>query len=104
VSAVLGVALGVPVGLALVWLFGVYRTVGLGPENAAKLIASTSLVFGLLGLALGSHAGTWVGEFIRALFEMESAYDRPRSGRHVPGWLVVMALVGVVVAVFAYTR
>ena len=103
-SAALGVVLGAPVGLALVWLFGVYRDLGVEAESAAKLIASTSLVFGVLGLALGSRAGTWLGEFIHALLEMEGAYDRPPSSPHIPGWLVVVVLVGVVVAVFTYTR
>ena len=105
VSAVLGVVFGALVGLALVWLLGVYsHRMGAtrGVEGLKELVGSTALVFGVLGFALGSHAGTWLGEFINALFAAEGAYDRNPPTTHLPTWLVVAVLIVVVAAVLVF--
>ena len=107
VSGVLGVVLGSLVGLGLAFLFGVFSQrmgPGHGPEVAAPLIAGAALVFGLLGLALGSHAGSVLGEFIAAMFALEGASDREWSSPEVPGWVVSVVLVGVVLVVVALVR
>jgi len=107
VSAALGIVLGGIVGLALAWLFGVNsRTLGTGqgPDGTVKLVASTSLVFGMLGLALGSHAASWLGDFIGALFALEGANDREWSSSQVPGWVVAIVLVAIVFGVFVWLR
>ena len=107
VSAALGIVLGGIVGLALAWLLGVSsRTfgVGRGPEGMFELAVSTSLVFGLLGLALGSRAGSWLGDFIGTLFTLEGANDREWSSPEIPGWVAAIVLVAIVLGVFIWLR
>ncbi|MCE9658368.1 MAG: hypothetical protein K8R60_07395 [Burkholderiales bacterium] len=70
----------------------------------SKLIGSSALVFGVLGFAIGSHAGTLLGQFIDALFALEGAYERPVSSPEVPGWLVAVVLIGVAAAVVVFMR
>lgn len=90
VAAVLGSVFGAVIGLVLAWLVGVYsNTLGPGQVNVSltRWVASSAVVFGVLGAVLGSAAGTVVGNVIAAIFAFERLENEP-----TPWWFVLLCL------------
>ena len=90
VSAAVSAVFGAIIGCVLAWLFGVYSsTMGSAGSlvDFRQWVLWSALVFGLIGLLLGSHAATIVGMVISGIFQFERA---PASG---PRWLVVAVFV-----------
>lgn len=92
------------VGLALAWLLGVYSNT-LGPSRVTfgvpGFVLKVSVTFALVGLLLGPHVGTVLGNVIRLIFAFESLEQREI---HAPAWLVVVVLGTVVFGVWWVLR
>ncbi len=98
IYATLGAVFGVFIGVALSWLlgvsshrFGVARTL----IDWQSLVLHSAVVFGVLGLLLGEHAGTVIGYVIAALFAVEDP-----STPQVPTWFAVIFLIAVAFGVW----
>jgi hypothetical protein len=99
VSGIVSAIFGAFVGCALAWLFGVYSNT-LGAARAAidfkQWALSSATAFGLIGLLLGSHAGTVVGAVISGIFKLEGAQERSST------WFAVVALAAAAFAVWLW--
>lgn len=91
-SAFVGAVVGALVGFALAWLLGVYSNT-LGPSQVVfgipRFVLKVSATFALVGLFIGPHVGTVLGNVITSIFAFESLEHRDS---HLPGWLVIVVL------------
>jgi len=92
-SAFVGAVVGVLIGLVLAWLLGVYSNT-LGPSQLVfgvpSFVLKVSATFALLGLVLGPHVGTLLGNVISLIFAFET-FER-RDDVELPRWFVLVAL------------
>jgi len=102
IAAAAGAFFGAIIGGVLAWMFGVYSS-RLGPSetpiDGLHWVSGSAFAFALVGLLLGSHAGTVVGKAITAIFDFERGDERA-SEWHAPQWLVVAVLLGVTIGVW----
>ena len=99
-AAVFGLFFGGLIGVALAWIVGVYSN-RIGSSNMRvsfrHWVGYCALGFGAVGLVFGPYVGTLLGSVINAIFRFEQA---EHSNPEIPGWLLVVILSGVVLAVW----
>jgi ABC-type uncharacterized transport system permease subunit len=99
-SAALGALFGALIGLACAWIFGVYSNrLGAGAMDGIVIknwMAYGAIVFGVLGLLVGSKAGGAVGGAIASLINFEDTNHDPQ----VPTWFAVIFLIAVAFCVW----
>jgi ABC-type uncharacterized transport system permease subunit len=104
-SAFVGAVVGVLVGLVLAWLLGVYSNT-LGPSQLVfgvpSFVLKVSATFALLGLVLGSHVGTLLGNVISLIFAFETL--ERRDDVELPRWFVLVVLGLVILGVWWFMR
>ncbi|WP_293935950.1 hypothetical protein [Iodobacter sp.] len=93
-SAFIGAIFGAVIGFIMAWLLGVYsQTLGPGQVHVsiAKWIGTSACIFALIGLLIGQHIATMIGNALTALLEFETIGDNG-----FPSWWKLIILLVVI--------
>jgi len=94
-SAFIGAIFGAVIGFIVAWLLGVYsQTLGSGQFDVsmAPWVGTSTCIFALIGLLIGQHIATMIGNAFTALLEFETL------GHYgLPSWwkfIVLLVVIG----------